>query len=85
MQSPITARIVAGTGIANLFSVLAAELSPSDLQSLLLAVYKTRVRGVHEADVLARRRRSALAAPSMKAPRKRVGLPEWWRSGFTKR
>jgi len=64
MPSRIISRILAQTGIPGLASVLAEELSASDLQSLLLAVYQARTRGVREAEVLARAGRQALLAPS---------------------
>lgn len=64
MQSKITDRIVAQTGMPQLLSVLAEGLSLSDLQSLLLSVYQCRVRAIRESDVLARAGRSTLAAPS---------------------
>jgi len=47
-----------------LFSVLAQEISASDLQSLLLSVYRNRVRALREPEVLARARQNPLAAPS---------------------
>ena len=64
MQPNITNRIVAETGIPRLFSVLAEEIPASDLQSLLLAVYKSRVRAIREPGVVARAERSALVFPS---------------------
>jgi hypothetical protein len=38
MQSKIISRIVEESGLPRLFSVLAEEISPGDLQSLLLSV-----------------------------------------------
>jgi hypothetical protein len=64
MQSNITRRILAETGIPQLFSVLAENLSAGDLQSLLLPVYQHRARAVREPDLLAPSKRSALTAPS---------------------
>jgi len=64
MQSKILNRIVAETGIPRLFSALAEELSPTDLQSLLLAVYQSRARAVRESGVLAQLVRSPLVSPS---------------------
>ncbi len=66
MESGITKRIVAESGIPRLFTALAEELSPSDLQSLLLNVYQTRTRALKESapKVLARREQSPLFAPS---------------------
>src|SRR4051794_30355656 len=64
MQAKITNRIVAQTGVPQLFSTLAEALSPADLQSLLLAVYQKRVGNVRPARVFEQTRRSALFAPS---------------------
>ena len=64
MQSRIANRIAAETGIPRLVSVIAEELSASDLQSLLLIAYQTRVRAAREADVLAHAARQPLMAPS---------------------
>ena len=64
MQTRIIDRIVAQTGIPRLVPVLAEELSSSDLQSLLLSVYRIRARTAREPEVLARAARQPLLAPS---------------------
>ncbi|MGA3027417.1 MAG: hypothetical protein ABSF98_21880 [Bryobacteraceae bacterium] len=64
MHSSITKRIVAQSGLPRLVPVLADELSPGDLQSLLLAVYRKRAQKMTEPDALARFERTALVAPS---------------------
>ncbi len=64
MQSKITSRIVAETGIPRLFPVLAEEISLGDLQSLLLSVYQSRVRTMHESEVFRRSEQSTLMTPS---------------------
>ena len=64
MQSKITNRIAAQTGIPGLYAALAEELPLSDLQSLLLSVYRDRSRAVTEPEIMARAARSALVAPS---------------------
>ena len=64
MPSRITRRIEAESGVAGLFSALAEELPPGDLQSLLLEVYQARAKRVAEPDVLARFEGTPLAAPS---------------------
>jgi len=64
MPSRITRHIVTESGVAELFSALAEELRPGDLQSLLLEVYQARAKRVAEPDVLARFERTPLAAPS---------------------
>jgi hypothetical protein len=61
-MSKITDRISAETGIPGLFETLAQEIPPTDLQSLLLAVYQSRARTIREADLLARS--TPLTAPS---------------------
>jgi hypothetical protein len=64
MQPNITNRIVADSRIPRLFPVLAEELPASDLQSLLLAVYRSRARTIRESGVVARAERSTLVVPS---------------------
>src|SRR5690242_19497514 len=59
----IIARILAETGLPGLFDALADGLAPSDLQSLLLAVYQRRARAVTDAQILASSGR-ALMPPS---------------------
>ena len=61
MHSKIVRRIDGESGV---FSKLASELSPSDLQSLLLGVYQTRAGKLDEADIMARARQSPLFAAS---------------------
>jgi hypothetical protein len=63
MPSRILARIAEETGLPRLFSVLAQDLAGSDLQSLLLDVYKARASAVRAAELLERGSRG-LAAPS---------------------
>ncbi len=60
-MSKITDRIEAETGLPRLVEALSA-ISPSDLQSLLLAVFQNRARGLREADVIGRS--SPLTEPS---------------------
>jgi hypothetical protein len=64
MQSKITRRILADTGIPRLFSVLAEDLPAGDLQSLLLSVFQHRARALREPDLSAHPKRSALTTPS---------------------
>jgi hypothetical protein len=64
MQSKIVSRIVEESGIPRLFSALAEEISPGDLQSLLLSVYKSRVQSIPESAVLARVATNSLVKPS---------------------
>jgi hypothetical protein len=53
-MSKITRRIAAQTGIPRLLEVLAEEIPPSDLQSLLLSVYQSRAQSIRESELLAR-------------------------------
>lgn len=64
MPSKITRRIVGESGVPRLYSSLAEDLSASDLQSLLLEVFRFRARAGTEPDLLARYKRSQLTAPS---------------------
>ena len=64
MHSGIAKRIVAESGLPRLFSVLADELTPSDLQSLLLEVYQQRARTVTEPEALSRFERVPMLAAS---------------------
>ncbi len=64
MPSKITRRIASETGIPRLYSVLAEELAPSDLQSLLLEVYRARAKSANEPDILDRSGRNPLFSPS---------------------
>jgi len=52
MSSKILARIATETGIPRLDSILAEDLSASDLQSLLLHVFQTRAAALREADLV---------------------------------
>ena len=63
-QSRITSRIVAEAGIPRLFAALADEISPADLQSLLVEFYQSRARKIKESGVLAQAERRALVGPS---------------------
>lgn len=62
--SKITGRIVSECGIPRLFSVLAAELAASDLQSLLLEVFRARVADRRDSEILDRAVHASLFAPS---------------------
>jgi len=63
MASEILRRIEADTGFARLAEVLAHDLPPSDLQSLMLAVYRARARSTDEARVM-ERGKTPLCSPS---------------------
>jgi hypothetical protein len=59
----ILRQIEAKTGFAGLADVLGHDLPPSDLQSLMLTVYRARARSVNEARLMARGK-ILLCAPS---------------------
>src|SRR5271163_4405724 len=63
MASRILARIARETGWPRLFPVLAQDLAGSDLQSLLLEVYKTRASAISGPQLLEKAGRG-LVAPS---------------------
>ena len=63
MASKILARIARDTGVPGLAEILARNLGASDLQSLLLDVFRERAAGLGEGDLMAASER-ALLAPS---------------------
>jgi hypothetical protein len=65
MQSTIIRRIERELGITGLMDALANELPGSDLQSLMLEVYRVRSSRVREPTTLARAARDPLWAPSV--------------------
>jgi len=64
MESKIIQRIAAETAVPRLLTILAAELSASDLQSLLLAVYQRRAQTSRASVILARAVQNPLFAPT---------------------
>jgi hypothetical protein len=68
MDPRIVERIERTAGVPGLVDVLADRLSPSDLQSLLLAVHRRRVAALVPAQVLNRYADNAFAAPSPLRP-----------------
>jgi hypothetical protein len=68
MDPRIVERIERVAGVPGLVDVLAERLSPSDLQSLLLAVHRRRVAAMAPAQVLNRYAHNAFAAPSPLRP-----------------
>jgi hypothetical protein len=65
----IVARIVRQTGIPDLLAVLADRLSPTDLQSLLLAVYQRRASRLDPRQVMGQYERSRFVQPAQVDPR----------------
>jgi len=68
MADPIVDRIVRDSGVPDLVEVLAERLAPTDLQSLLLAVYRRRAARLTPRDVLAHYERSRLLRPASLDP-----------------
>ncbi|MGD1092710.1 MAG: hypothetical protein ABSB35_12070 [Bryobacteraceae bacterium] len=64
MASKITHRISIQTGIPDLFAALTDEIPPSDLQSLMMDVYRARADDAQPSNLLARTRSNALLKPS---------------------
>jgi hypothetical protein len=67
MPSPIVRRVVAQTGIPRLLETLAEDLAPSDLQSLMLEVYRKRAGGIRAAEIMGRSGRPLVAASNVDA------------------
>src|ERR1051326_2076498 len=63
MSSKITDRIASESGVPQLASSLADAISPSDLKSLLLEVYRRSAKSIREPQVLAAAERTPLLAP----------------------
>lgn len=70
----ILARIEREAGVPGLASILAERLSPTDLQSLLLEVYRLRSGRLRPADVLADYQSNRFVRPSAVSP---VVLARW--------
>lgn len=68
MSNPIVERIQREAGVPDLLDVLAERLDPTDLQSLLLEVYRRRAARVAPAHLLERYERDRFARPSDLAP-----------------
>jgi hypothetical protein len=68
MDPRIVERIERVAGVPGLVDVLAQRLSPTDLQSLLLAVHLRRVAAMQPAQLLSRYAHNAFSTPSPLAP-----------------
>jgi hypothetical protein len=69
VSNPIIERIQREAGIPELIDVLVERLDPTDLQSLLLEVYRRRAVGVKPNQLLERYERDRFVRPSDLAPR----------------
>ena len=72
----IVARIVRQAGIPDLLDVLAGRLSPTDLQSLLLAVYQRRAGRLAPRQVMGQYERSRFVQPAQVDPRRLVAFDQ---------
>ncbi len=68
MSDPMLERIQREAGIPELIDVLVERLAPTDLQSLLLEVYRRRAAGVQPSQLLERYERDRFVRPSDLAP-----------------
>lgn len=68
MHNPIVERIQREASLPDLLDVLAARLDPTDLQSLLLEVYRRRAAAIVPARLLERYEQDRFARPSDLAP-----------------
>ena len=76
----ITERIVRETGIPNLVSILAEQLSPTDLQSLLLEVYRIRSGRIQPAQLLSDFESNRFVRPTTTSP---IALLRWEQIAFS--
>ena len=75
----ITERILRETGVPNLVSILAEQLSPTDLQSLLLEVYRIRSGRIQPASLLSDFESNRFVKPSTVSP---ISLLRWEQIAF---
>jgi hypothetical protein len=68
VSDPIIDRIQRESGVPDLVEVLADRLDPTDLQSLLLAVYRRRATRITPAQLLTRYEQDRFVGPSDSAP-----------------
>ncbi len=68
MNDPLLQRIQREAGISELVDVLVERLAPTDLQSLLLEVYRRRAASVPASQLLERYERDRFVRPSAVAP-----------------
>ena len=73
---PILERILREAGIPELFDLLATRLEPTDLQSLLLAVYRERAQTVAPRTVLERYERDRFVNPALVSAAQETALDQ---------
>ena len=69
VSNPILERILREAGVPELIEVLVERLDPTDLQSLLLEVYRRRAVGVKPSQLLERYEHDRFVRPSDLSPR----------------
>jgi hypothetical protein len=74
MDNQILKRILREAGAPDLLETLTQRLEPSDLQSLLLAVYRERAKAVSPATLLRQYRQNRFVQPAALDPRKLLEL-----------
>ncbi|MBN1696723.1 MAG: hypothetical protein JW881_04355 [Spirochaetales bacterium] len=74
MKKDILNRILKSAGNGRLVEILSRRLSPPDLQSLLLEVYKRRAGGLTPSRVLRQYEESRFVRPAMVSPRRMMDL-----------
>ena len=79
-MSKIIERIESQTGVAGLVSILADQLSPTDLQSLLLEVYRVRSSQVQPSSILSDFESNRFVRPSSVSP---ISLLRWEQVAFS--
>src|SRR5438067_8568106 len=76
MAHPILNRILRASGMPGLLEVLSSRLAPTDLQSLLLAVYQARAARQTPARVLDQYRHNRFVRPAAVGLRARLALDQ---------
>jgi hypothetical protein len=76
VSDPIIERILRETGIPELFDVLVERLNPTDLQSLLLAVYQRRAEAITPSQLLERYEQDRFVRPSAITPQALVDFDQ---------
>lgn len=79
-MNKVLERIEGQTGITGLVSILAEQLSPTDLQSLLLEVYRARSHRIRPSAVLSGFESNQFVRPSAVSP---VSLAAWEQAAFS--
>ena len=79
-MNKVIERIESQTGISGLVSILADQLSPTDLQSLLLEVYRVRSQRIQPSAVLSDFESNRFVRPSAVSP---ASILEWEQIAFS--